>query len=228
MSALRQALLAELCPPFLAGLRRADVETIVAAARVRRYWPGQFLAHADDAADHLYLLTSGRARSYVTTDDGKRLRVRCHTPGDVVGLRALLDHCTAYMFTTEVGKPLETLVWDRTTLRRLAQRFPQLLVNALGVLSEYVANYLKTHIALTSHTAERRIAQALLDLGRSIGQAAPRGIEFEITNEALADIANTTLFTASRLLSRWQRNGLVEKSRGKVLLRSQELLPLTE
>jgi hypothetical protein len=35
----------------------------------------------------------------------------------------------------------------------------------------------------------------------------------------LADTANVTPFTASRLLSAWQRRSVVKKSRGKILLR---------
>jgi hypothetical protein len=35
----------------------------------------------------------------------------------------------------------------------------------------------------------------------------------------LANAANVTAFTASRVLSAWQRNGVLKKSRGKILLR---------
>jgi CRP-like cAMP-binding protein len=45
-----------------------------------------------------------------------------------------------------------------------------------------------------------------------------------INNEELANQANVTIFTVSRLLSDWQRKGLLVKSRGKVVIRSQEAL----
>jgi CRP-like cAMP-binding protein len=47
-----------------------------------------------------------------------------------------------------------------------------------------------------------------------------------ITNEKLANAANISLFTASRLLSSWQRSGARIKSGGKILLRAPEPLPL--
>ncbi len=47
----------------------------------------------------------------------------------------------------------------------------------------------------------------------------PGGLEVEVTNEDLAAATNLTLFTVSRLLSGWQRNGAIVKTRGKVLLR---------
>ena len=61
-------------------------------------------------------------------------------------------------------------------------------------------------------------------LARSIGQQVTAGIELDVTNEELANAANVTPFTASRLLSEWQRQGAVRKSRGKVLLLSLERL----
>jgi CRP-like cAMP-binding protein len=61
-----------------------------------------------------------------------------------------------------------------------------------------------------------------LNLTRGIGQEVPGGVELEVRNEDLANAANVTVFTASRLLNEWQRNGAVVKSRGKVLLRCPE------
>ena len=45
-----------------------------------------------------------------------------------------------------------------------------------------------------------------------------------VTNEELAGSAHITVFTTSRLLSRWQRDHTIAKRRGKLLLRSQERL----
>jgi CRP/FNR family transcriptional regulator, nitrogen oxide reductase regulator len=48
------------------------------------------------------------------------------------------------------------------------------------------------------------------------------GVQLDITNEQLANAANITLFTTSRLMGQWQRSGAVVKSRGKIILRSPE------
>lgn len=48
-----------------------------------------------------------------------------------------------------------------------------------------------------------------------------------VRNEESANEANVTPFTVSRLVSEWQRKGILTKSRGKVLVRSPEQ-PLQE
>jgi CRP-like cAMP-binding protein len=72
---------------------------------------------------------------------------------------------------------------------------------------------------LTCHSAQQRLAGVLDSLVGVIGQKVPAGVELDVTNEELANAANVTPFTASRLLSAWQRDGAVKKSRGKILLR---------
>ena len=69
-----------------------------------------------------------------------------------------------------------------------------------------------------------RLIQRIAD---RLPQKAPL-IELDVQNEELANEANITPFTASRLLSEWQRKRILTKSRGKVLLRAPEQLFLHE
>jgi CRP-like cAMP-binding protein len=77
---------------------------------------------------------------------------------------------------------------------------------------------------LACHIARLRLAQALVNLARDIGGNIREGIEIAVTNEDLANAANVTPFTASRLLSEWNRRGALTKSRGKILLRFPQRL----
>ena len=64
----------------------------------------------------------------------------------------------------------------------------------------------------------------LASIANGIGRRVAGGLELDVRNEELANEANVTLFTASRLLNEWQRAGILQKSRGKILLRSPESL----
>jgi hypothetical protein len=56
------------------------------------------------------------------------------------------------------------------------------------------------------------------------GQITPTGVEITATNEELAAEAHISVFTVSRLLSRWARKGALSKSRGKVFIQSPHKL----
>jgi len=49
-------------------------------------------------------------------------------------------------------------------------------------------------------------------------------VTLDITNKELANAANITPFTASLLISEWQRNRALVKRRGKILLQSPDWL----
>jgi CRP-like cAMP-binding protein len=138
--------------------------------------------------------------------------------------RSVLSTHSSYLFSTEAVTDATVLVWDRPTIRGFIARYPTLLENALLTASDYMAWYLASHIGLACHTARQRAAQVLVTLARTIGQEAPGGVVLQITNEELANAANITPFTASRLMSEWQRDRALAKRRGKVLLQSPERL----
>jgi CRP/FNR family transcriptional regulator, nitrogen oxide reductase regulator len=129
-----------------------------------------------------------------------------------------------YLLSTEAVKDSSVLVWDRTTMRRLAAQYATLAENALLIASDYLAWYRADHVALICHTARQRLARVLIYLAGVIGQKVRSGFEFDVTNEELASAANISPFTASRLLSEWQTCRAVVKHRGKILLRSPDRL----
>jgi CRP-like cAMP-binding protein len=116
------------------------------------------------------------------------------------------------------------LVWDRTTIRESAIEHPRLVENALLIAFDYLVGFRALHVSLTCHSARQRLATVLVNLASGIGHKVSGGVELNVRNEELANEANVTPFTASRLLSEWQRKGMVVKNRGKLLLRSPERL----
>ncbi len=89
---------------------------------------------------------------------------------------------------------------------------------------DYLAAYRAAHASLICNSAPQRLARVLTNLAGGIGQKVPEGVELDVRNEELANEANISLFTASRLLSAWQREGILVKRRGKVLLRFPDRL----
>ena len=211
---------------FLGGLAPSEVKVVLAAARQRHFLGKCVVVNQGHPADHLFLLTNGRARFFFNTREGKKVALFWLTPGEIFGGSALLSTPSRYLLSTETLKDSSILVWNRTTLRTLGARYPRLLENALLIASDYLAWYLADHVALVSQTARQRLARVLVCLAETIGNKSSDGFEFDATNEELAGAANVTPFTTSRLLSEWQKNRAVVKRRGKILLRSpQRLFP---
>jgi CRP-like cAMP-binding protein len=209
---------------FLRGLEKPELDAIVAPAFHRRLLANSVIQNQGEPSSRLFLLTSGRARYFYITEDGRKILFLWLRPGDIFGAGALQEQPHSYLVSAETVKDSRVLIWDNATIRSLAARYPKLRENALSIASDYFTYYVATHIALVSNSARERLARVLVNFANGIGQEVPGGIQLEVTNEDLANEANVTVFTASRLLSEWQRNGAILKSRGKILLRSPERL----
>jgi CRP/FNR family transcriptional regulator, nitrogen oxide reductase regulator len=215
-------------PRFLEGLTCTEVASIIAPATRRRFMAGSVIAHEGYPADHLFLMVHGRARGFCMTSQGEKVPVFWFPPGEVLGAAAFLSTPVDYLVSTEAVNNSTALVWDRATIRSLSAQFPRLVENALLIAYDYFVAYRALHISATCQTARQRLAQVLGNLATGLGQRVSDGVELNIRNEELANEANITIFTASRLLNEWQRRGILTKSRGKVVLRSPEALMSSE
>jgi CRP/FNR family transcriptional regulator, nitrogen oxide reductase regulator len=210
-------------PRMLQGLTQSQVQEILGIATVRRVSANTIVARQGDPADHLFLIAKGCARHFFITPQGQKIILIWLGHGEIFGGYALLP-AGEYLVGTEMVKDSSLYVWSRPKMHDLMKRFPQLEHNALLLASDYLAWFLSAHIALLCETARERLAHILVSLALGIGHRERGGLELEITNEQLANAANITVFTTSRLLSEWQRSGAIAKTRGKVLLRSPEKL----
>lgn len=211
---------------LLRGIPSLEAKAIFAAAAPRQYLAHSVICNQSSPAEHLFLLRSGRARHFFVTPDGKKISLMWLRPGELFGGAAFLSDPADYLVSTEAITDIRAMVWDRATLRQLGSRCPRLLENALEIATRYLAWYVATHAALVSDTADQRLGRILICLAETIGHKVEGGIELDVTNEELGSAANITPYTASRLLSAWQRNRALTRKRGKILLKSPERIPL--
>jgi CRP-like cAMP-binding protein len=207
---------------FLQGLRRSERELVLKRATPRHFSPKSIMTRQGAPANHLCLLWKGRARYFLVTPNGKRILLMWIAPGSIFGGVALCEKRVTYIVSTEAVLDCTAFVWDRSTIRALGKRFPVLLENCIEIASEYFSSYTDAHVTATSRTAPERLAHTLFSLASTIGQKVPGGVELRVTNEDLASTANMTPYTTCRILSQWQRRGLVRKHRGGILLHSAD------
>lgn len=212
----------ELAPGLMEGLAPSDLAIILGAATVRRFPAHSLMANEGDCADRLFLLLEGRARTFTMTRNGDKVLLLWVPTGTTAGGRALLSKPTKYLVSTETVMDSTTLVWTRSAILPLVKQYPRLLENALLIASDLLEDYRDLHVATGYDSASKRVARVLDKLTKETGRRGFEGTIVEVSNEDLANEANVTIFTVSRMLNKWQRKGLVVKSRGKVVVRSPE------
>ena len=209
---------------FLDGLTGPELDSVLAASEQRHYTTNSVITNAGDPANYFFLLKEGRARYFSITTEGQKVLLLWFSPGEVFGLYALIAEPSNYLVSTEMIEDGSVLAWPRGKIVDILTRYPKLQHNALSIAGDYLSWFEASHLALVSYTARQRLARVLTSLAHGIGHEVSGGTELSITNEELANTANVSLFTASRILSEWQRNGAVTKKRGSIVLRAQQSL----
>jgi CRP/FNR family transcriptional regulator, nitrogen oxide reductase regulator len=212
----------KLAPKILEGLAPDDLAIVLSAATLRRFQAHTIIIDEGQAADKLFLIIEGRARTFTMTRKGEKVLLLWVPEGDGSGGRALLSMPAENLVSTETVMDSYALVWNRSTILALTKKYPILLENALMIASGYLESYRDMHVAASFYTANQRVARVLEGLAKGIGERVEEGIELVISNEDVANEANVTIFTVSRLLSEWQRKGMLIKRRGKIILRLPE------
>lgn len=206
--------------PLLRDLSAAQIRAVVQAARTRKVARDSFLFQQGDPASTLYLLLAGRVRIQQVAPEGQQVLLRVVTPGEICGDVALLKGA-AYPTSARAVEEGAALGWEAETLTRLMEQYPRLALNALHLLAARIQTLQDSFRELATERVERRVARALLRLTRQTGRRVEGGvlIDFPISREDLAEMTGATLFTVSRILSGWERQGLIESGRQRILIR---------
>jgi CRP-like cAMP-binding protein len=211
-------------PVFLAGLTASAKKFILESAEHREFQANSLIVNAGDPATRLFLLRKGKVKYYRLSRKGDEILLWWVSPGEIFGIGALAAAPLRYIGTAEAIGDCELLVWSRKKLRHLVANNNQLAQNALAILMHFLSEYADRLVGLVSESAEHRLAHTLLRLGDRTGHMTPEGVEIAITNEHLSGLADVSSFTVSRQLKQWERQGILQKGRGSILIVSPESL----
>jgi CRP/FNR family transcriptional regulator, cyclic AMP receptor protein len=209
---------------LLAGLTEPDTRAVTAMATSRTVSAGTALCRQGEPAEWVFLLLSGRARFGRTTAQGRDVLLRRLGAGECFGLASFVPGPVNYMATAVTTGETALLAWDAATIRAAATAYPKLSENAFRIALEYLEEFAERHVALLSQSAEQRVARTITHLGATAGRVLPSGVEVDISNHDLASLADVGMFTVSRQLKRWEREGHLLKTRQKVVIRHPEAL----
>ena len=79
---------------------------------------------------------------------------------------------------------------------------------------------------LATEKVERRIARALLRLVQQAGRRVEHGvlIDLPLSRDDIAQMTGTTLYTVSRVVSRWEGEGILDAGRQQLVIRKPHAL----
>jgi CRP-like cAMP-binding protein len=220
---LDRSLLAGL--PAFEGLRDDELDEILRQARPARYPKESIIFEQTAEAHSFFLLLDGHVRVVRTTPDGTQVIARYISEGELLGIAAALGRDT-YPASAIAAVDCVVLVWPSALWPQFTARFPAFGAGAYKTVGVRLEDTQARVVEMSTERVEQRIAHALLRLVNQSGRKTAEGIEidFPLSREDVAEMTGTTLHTVSRLLSKWESEGLVTGGRQRIIVKDPHAL----
>src|SRR3990172_7847142 len=180
--------------PIFKNIPSHEIENISRMFVEDNYDKDEYIFYEGEKCDWLYIVYHGRVKIIKHSPSGKDVIIDIIPHGEIFGTVALLSGDT-FPASAIAGEPARILKLSKGNFYELEKRFQ-------GVITS--------------------IAKALLKLFKE--QSSNSEDPISITRQELADMIGTTVETSIRVLSRFEKKGLVTSKRGKIWIKKLSAL----
>ena len=174
------------------------------------------LVKAGDKFNSLYAVRAGSFKSFVSSKDGEEQIIGFHFPGDIIGFDALREN--AHQSYTQALETAMVCELPYETLDKMAVQFPKLRHQIMSFMSAEIKQDHDLMMLLNKRTAEERLIYFLAHLSKRFEDRgfSPRQYNLSMTRNEIGNYLGLTVETISRLLTRFQKEGII-KVDGKLI-----------
>jgi CRP-like cAMP-binding protein len=201
---------------ILPGLPENLSSPLFGDAICRHLTAGEALFHAGDPGDGCYRLEHGVLKVVITSPRGEERILAILGPGAIAGELSVIDGGprSASVFAV---KDCDLSFVSRAKFEEYAQQHPEIYRYLLDVLAARLRETDDAVAAVSFMTVKSRLARALLELAKVLGEEDVCGhvlIRHKIKQTDLAVMAGVARENVNRALSDWERRKVVIKSTG--------------
>jgi CRP/FNR family transcriptional regulator, cyclic AMP receptor protein len=205
---------------FFSKLGQSDIEQLTEILKAHKYAPNTAVFFQGDPSDSLYIVVKGSVKVTQASEDGHEKILDILGTGEIFGELAMLDgHPRSATVTTCETTELATI--SRKDFRDFVSTRPEIFWKVMESLCDRVRKTSTDMLELSSREVPYRLLAALSQLSEKFGQLAADGSCLISENFGLNDLVamvGSSREVVSRLLHRYQEEGLVELSRNKLII----------
>jgi CRP-like cAMP-binding protein len=215
-------------PSILDNLQKSDVfkgltieqyDAVIRSGFRKKLQPKNILFHQGDPATSCVLVNRGRLKLTILNEQGREIILRYIGAGELTAAVAVLKNWN-YPVTAESIEETDVTAWDKPTMMQVMHQYPDIAINLLAIILERIDDVQNRYLEICTEHVDQRIARSLLRIMRRAGSKTRSGIQIDIplSRQNIADYSGTTLYTVSRTLSAWEKNGWIKSGREKIIV----------
>src|SRR5215208_6960675 len=201
------------------GLSLKDFEEAGIRVAERCYGVKDDIFAPGDPNGHLYFVLVGTVRLYKIYGDYKEATVALLKDGDVFGELSLQEGSGQTVFAQALTAARVAVV-RKSVLVEVLKRDPELVVKLFSSLYERLKQSEEVIDSLLEREVSARLTKLLQNLGERFGETngSATVLDMHLTHQDLANMIASTREAVSKVMSEFQREGLVEVRNRKIAI----------
>ncbi len=208
---------------LFSGLTQTECRDIALAARARMFARDELLFMQGQPVRSLVLIEAGSVKLTQLSPGGSEVILWMNGKGEAVGVQAE-SATSSHTCSARAMEKSKALVWEYSRLQSVLMEHPQIRKNINQILSNRLQELEERFREIATERVAKRLALTMLRLMKQVGKEQNGGIQISLSREELAQMTGTTLFTISRILSKWSEDGFIEPRRESVVIRDAQRL----
>lgn len=205
-------------------LTPAELDTLYPQAKTFTYEKGKFIYLPGHPSDYVYHIYSGSVRMATLMESGKEFTSSLYHAGETFGELGLagetyrVEMAVSCEKTFLIGFKCEALI----DLLKQNLLFTLRLMQLIGSRRHESENKLLQFFYTPVHS---RLARLLIHFATKHTQVPlPLPVQLRLTHEILASLAGTTRETTTMILNRFEKMGMIHKSKGNIFIKDLQSL----
>lgn len=210
---------------FLDRLNLDEIDMFRRAAITMKFQPGETIFSQGDQHQGIYVINSGRVKTFYTAPSGREITLALWTQGHFVGGPEVFGG-GSHMWSSCAVDASRLSYLPGSSLRNLVMsnsNFALCLIEGLVAKGKCYSALVQM---LGTRSVVERLAQLLLilsEVGKDNDSLPPK-IDRKITHEQLANIVGSTRQWVTNALSRFQKKGLISVDRKSITILKPDTL----
>jgi CRP/FNR family cyclic AMP-dependent transcriptional regulator len=193
------------------GLSHEELSTIREKLSMRRLKKNEIILREEDANKFMYIILRGRVKVIQTTEEGREIVLSIHGAGDTFGEVSLIDGKTAQARVVAVADSLIAII-SKEDFYELYHSHSKVMDNLLMLFCARFRESIDNIKMLNLNNADQRMQMLFIKLMHHYGDpdAGGMALKIKLTHSDLANMSGLTRETVTRIMNKWQKDGLIE------------------
>lgn len=203
--------------PLFSTLSDSDLIRLSDMAKEFTYKNGEYVFYEGDPPDWFCIVKEGNIKAIKQAEDGKEIIMHMFKSGDTFGEVAVFDRRPYPASALTVGQTT-VVKFHHTHCFEILETMPEVATKFLLTMGRKQREFVDRIEAALTARVEKRIATTLIKLANMVDTEKGKTINLHLTRKDIANMVGTTIETTIRVMSRFQKDGVIETTKNGITI----------